>query len=166
MEKKTPSAWHLAWRIISLEHKVFTQRHQLVCAQRGHEADHRTPVVRNLGISPRTGVDVVVTCQIPGRAHIIDGPFQTRVPYGVYLNDISLEKALEILGTARQESAEREKESLNWWVFDRVLAVGRESHPFDHGTLGRTPARPDPVREQQRRNRLADFWKPRRNEAE
>ena len=88
------------------------------------------------------------------------------VPYGVCLHAISLEKAFEILREAPQESEDRDKQSLNWWVFDRVLAVGRESHPFAPGTLGRTPARPDPVREQQRRNRLADFWKARRNEAE
>ena len=123
MKNTQQSPWQTAWRIIYLEYRVFLLGGLVEWMGQKHQFHLHDPVVRNLGISPRTGVDIVVTCTHPGDPRIHDGPYNIRVPRTVYLDEITVPLALELLRGVR-------KKSLGWLTFDRLIDVGRESHPL------------------------------------
>lgn len=152
MKSKAESRWRTAWQIIFLEYRVFKLSDHLWWTGQKCTFHLYDPVVRNIGISPRTCVDIVVTCTSPGNSRIHDGPFSTRVPMGVYLDDITIPTALELLKGVR-------KQSLGWLTFDRLVDVGRESHPIQPRTVGASSPPLVDVRGQVR-NRLRRYWHP------
>lgn len=150
MKSKAESRWRTAWRIVHLEYRIFKLSDHLWWTGQKYTFHLHDPVVRNIGISPRTCVDIVVTCTSPSRPEIHDGPFSIRVPKGVYLDDITIPVAIELLKGVR-------KKSLGWLTFDRLIDVGRESHPIQSRSVGRHHPPLTDVRGQVR-NRVRHYW--------